>query len=147
MSSLADLLKTPAKRKAVIDDCARLVDDEVSAKSGLSGLAIKGGYAVVKAIKPGIVRDACDHLIDEFVEKLAPYWTEFQEHGAGKSFGAFLEPKKTQVANALLEVTDGKARNAKNATIKKAYDKLRPTGVKNVEQAVPGIAAVIQKHA
>lgn len=147
MSSLADLLKSPAKRKAVIDDCTRLVDDEVSAKSGLSGLAIKGGYAVVKAIKPGIVRDAVDHLIDEFVEKLAPYWTDFQGSGGGKTFGAFLDPKKTEVANALLEVTDGKARNAKNGTIKKAYDKLRPTGVKNVEQAVPGIAEIIQKHA
>ena len=146
MTSLAELLTDAAKRKAVVDDCVRLVDDEVSNKGGLSGIAIKGGYAVVKAIKPGITRDAVEHLIDEFVAKLDPYWQDFKKAG-GKGFSTFLEPKKTQVANALLGVTDAKASRAKNQTIKKAYDKLRPTGVKNVEQAVPGIARIIEKHA
>ncbi|MBC7792740.1 MAG: hypothetical protein H7Z43_03450 [Clostridia bacterium] len=146
MSALADLLKNTVKRNAIVDDCARLVDEEVAAKGGLSGIAIKGGYAVIKALKPGIIRDACDHLVDEFVGKLDPYWADFKTTG-GKTFESFLTPKKNQVANALLEVTDGKARNAKNPTIKKVYDKLRPTGVKNVEVAVPGIARVIEKNA
>jgi hypothetical protein len=146
MATLKDLLQEPAKRRAIVDDCARLVDEEVSAKGGLSGLAIKGAYAVVKAIKPGMVRDACEHLIDEFVEKLEPYWADHKAKGSG-TFVAFLSPKSTEVANALLGVTDRKAARAKNPTIKKAYEKLRPTGVKNVESAVPGVAKIIERHA
>ncbi len=146
MATLKELLQDQAKRRAIVDDCARLVDDEVSAKSGLSGLAIKSAYAVVKAIKPGMVKDACEHLIDEFCEKLEPYYADHKAKSGG-TFVAFLTPKSTEVANSLLGVTDRKAANAKNQTIKKAYDKLRPTGVKNVESAVPGIARIIERHA
>jgi hypothetical protein len=146
MATLKEMITDPTKRKAVIDDCAQLVDDEVSNKGGLSGIAIKGAYAVVKAIKPGVVREAVDHLIDEFCEKLEPYWATFKANGSG-TFERSLDGKRTEVANALLGVTDVRAAKAKNGTIKKAYEKLRPTGVKNVEQAVPGIARVIEKHA
>ena len=146
MAKLNEMIADPAKRKAVIEDCTRLVDDEVANKGGLSGLAIKGGYAMVKAIKPGIIREVVDKLIDEFCEKLEPYWADFQTKGGG-TFERSLETKRTEVANALLGVTDKRATKADNRTIKKAYEKLRPTGVKNVEAAVPGIARIIEKHA
>jgi hypothetical protein len=146
MATLKDLLTDATKRRAIVDDCARLVDDEVSAKGGLSGLAIKGAYAVVKALKPGMVRDACEHLIDEFVEKIEPHYAEHKASGGG-SFVSFLSGRSTKVADDLLGVTDRRAASAKNPTIKKAYEKLRPTGVKNVEAAVPGIAKIIEKHA
>jgi hypothetical protein len=146
MATLKEMIADPAKRRGVIDDCARLVDEEVSNKGGLSGIAIKGGYAVVKAIKPGIIREMVDKLIDEFCEKLEPYWADFTAKGSG-TFERSLEGKRTEVANALLGVTDKRAARAENRTIKKAYEKLRPTGVKNVEQAVPGIARLIAKHA
>ena len=45
-----DLFIAPGYRPRVVDACVRLIDEEVAAKSGLSGMAVKGAYAVVKKI-------------------------------------------------------------------------------------------------
>ena len=44
-------------------------------------------------------------------------------------------------------ISDERAARAKNQAAKKAYEKLRPTGKKNVEAAVPRLAAMVEKHA
>ncbi|MEM6731939.1 MAG: hypothetical protein AAF658_10310 [Myxococcota bacterium] len=143
---LKDILAEPSRRPAVIDDCVRLIDDEVKAKSGLSGVAVKGAYSVVKAIKPGIIREAVDRLLDPFVAKLDPFFDEWKGAGSGP-FDGFLSGRRNEVANALLGVTDERARKADNRTLRKAYDKLRPKAVGYVESAVPGIARIIERHA
>lgn len=145
MSNLEEVLLDPARRGRVVADCVALVESEVGAKSGLSGMAVKGAFAVVRKLKPGIIRDAVDHLLDEFVKRLAPFYADFSGSGSG-SLESFLSGRAGQVANALLGVTDARAARAQNATIKKAYEKLRPSGLKHVEAAVPGIAQVISKH-
>ena len=58
MSTLAEVLLVPGKRPKVVDDCVRIVDEEVDSKGGLSGLAIKGAYALVKAVKPGFITES-----------------------------------------------------------------------------------------
>ena len=44
-------------------------------------------------------------------------------------------------------ITDEKAKRAKSGMIKGTYDKLRSSAKKNVEAAVPRLAAMIEKHA
>jgi len=144
MKNLQALL-TPEKRPAVIADCLQLIDSEVASKKGLGGMAVKGAYAVVKRIKPGIIREAVDNLLDDFIAVLDPFYAEFVLQGA-TSLESFLVTRGATVADALLGVTDKRAQKANNRTLKKAYDKLRPTGVRHTQAAVPGLARVVQRH-
>ena len=48
MGSLVTVVSDPARRRLVIEDCVALLEAEVDAKSGLSGLAIKAAYKAVK---------------------------------------------------------------------------------------------------
>lgn len=143
----ARLLDDPSKRPAILADCVRLIDDEVSRKGGLSGVAIKGGYKVVGKIKPGIFREAMDSLLDSFVDRLEPFWAEHRKAGGDENdFPAFLSKRSDPVADALLSITDARAARANNKTIKKAYEKLRPKGKDHVREAVPGVARTLSKH-
>ena len=144
MATLTEILLQPARRPQLIGDCVQLVDDEVASKSGLTGLAVKAAYAIVKRLKPGIIREAVDSLLDEFVSRLDPFYANCLKDGA--NIEAFFASRTETIANALLGVTDVKAARAKNKTIKSAYEKLRPTGVKHTAAAVPGIARLIRKH-
>lgn len=145
MTSLKEIV-TSDKRPAIVRDAVNLVDSEVSSKSGLSGMAIKAGYKAVKAIKPTLIQDAVDNLLDKFVDKLEPFHTSWADAGKSGGFDSYLSARKSEVANALLSVTDERAKSVDNKTIRKTYEKLRPQGEKNVEAAVPGLGRVLNKY-
>lgn len=146
MATLKEILCSPENRPSVIRDAEHLVDSEVSAKSGLSGLAIKAGFKTVKALKPGLIQEAIDTLLDRFVERLEPFHQEWVESGKKQPFDAFLNARTSKVANALLGVTDDRARSVGNTTIKKTYEALRPQGEKNVAAAVPGLGRLLNRY-
>jgi hypothetical protein len=142
--SLSEKLSDPAKRNPLIDDCVKMVDTEVSNKSGLGGIVIKTGYGAVKGIKPGFIRRVIDKLFDEWAAKLDPIW----EEGAAKpSQKAHFEGQRGRIADALLSVTDAKIDTAESGVVRSTYKKLRPSAKKHVEEAVPGLATLLQKHA
>jgi hypothetical protein len=145
MGNLKDVIADAGRRAQVVQDCATLVDTEVSHKGGISGLAVKGAYAIVKKVKPGIVPELVDKLLEEFVAQLDPFCGAFKAQGQGTLEG-YLTERASEVASALLTATDARAAKADNRTLKGAYDKLRPTGVKHVEAAVPGIGRVLSKY-
>jgi hypothetical protein len=142
--SLVETLADPAKHDPVIADCCTLIDEEVAAKSGISGLVVKGGYAAVKGIKPGFIREVVEKLLPEFAEKLDPIWAEGRKSGDAEGH---MVRQKSRVADELLSVTDGKAKNAKSSLVRGTYDKLRGSAKKNVEEAVPRLAKLLGKHA
>lgn len=146
MGALADKLCVAPKRPAVVADCVALIDAEVAAKGGISGLAIKGGYAVVKAMKPGMIPNAMNNLLDEFLAAMEDSWAEFQAHGQGRSLESYLAPKKREVANRLLAITDRRRDRVDNEALKKAYNKLRGYAQDNVEAAVPAVARLVERH-
>src|SRR4051794_37290371 len=78
MSTLADILLVPGNRPKVVADAVRVIDEEVDSKGGLSGLAVKGAYALVKAVKPGFVSEAVDSMLDDFVKRLEPFYAAAQ---------------------------------------------------------------------
>ena len=145
MAKLLEKLPLPERRGEMVDDCCKLLDSEVASKSGLSGLAVKAGYKVLKGIKPGAVRHAVDDLIDEFIEALEPFHADFEKGGSG-SFGGYMKGRRGEIAEALIAVTDRRAQNADQKTLAKGYQKLRGTGVRNVEQAVPGLADLMDRY-
>ena len=134
------------RRGAVVEDLQTLVDTEVATKSGLSGGIVKTGYAAVKKVKPGIIPEAIDKMLDEFVEQLEPFWAAYSTEPAG-DFGAFLAARPHEASEALLAVTDRRAERSSRAAITSVYGKLRPKAQENVVQALPGLGTVVEKHA
>jgi hypothetical protein len=145
MPNLPEALASESKRSAVADDCLALIDAEVADKGGFTGLAIKAGYKTVQGIKPGFVRQVVFDLLPEFARALDPLYQDAKAtgHGVREYFNANTE----KVADALLTITDEKAKRAKSGMVKGTYDKLRSSAKKNVEAAVPRLAAMIEKHA
>jgi len=145
MATLAEKLLAPDVRPRVVADSARLIDDEVASKGGLTGIAIKGAYAVVKAIKAGIIPETVNALIDDFVAKMEPFYATWSK-APGVSFAAYLEQRSGEVADALLSTTDARAQRSGNATLRKAYEKLRPLGKKQVEAALPRVGRMVNGY-
>jgi hypothetical protein len=144
---VARLLDDKSKRPRILTDCERLIEDEVSSKGGLSGLAIKGAYKVVSAVKPGIIRESMDMLLDDFVKRLEPFYADHRkDNRAPAQFGETLSRRGSEVADALLGITDDRAKKAKNTTLKSAYEKLRPQAKKHVEEAVPRVGRTLSPH-
>ncbi len=150
--TLSEVITAPGKRPAVIQDCGHLIDEEVKKKGGLSGVALKMAFAAVKAVKPGFIPEAIDHMLEDFARRLEPFYESYQQaqgtsaNATGRSLPDHFNLQSTAIAEALLGITDDRAQRAKNATVKKTYEKLRPSAKKHVEEAVPGIGRLIEKH-
>jgi hypothetical protein len=145
MGTLTEALTGESKRGAVVDDCLALIDAEVSDKGGLTGLAIKAGYRTVQGIKPGFLRQVVTDLLPEFTRALEPIYEEAR--ASGGTVGEHFASNTPRVADALLSITDERAKRSKSGLVKGTYDKLRGSAKKNVEAAVPRLAAMIEKHA
>jgi hypothetical protein len=145
MPSLTEALTGETKKSAVIEDCVTLIDAEVGDKGGLSGLAIKAGYKTVQGIKPGFVRQVVSDLLPEFARALQPIFDEATSKGS--SVREHFASNTTRVADALLTITDDKAKRSKSGMVKGTYEKLRGSAKKNVEAAVPRLAEMVQKYA
>ena len=145
MPTLKESLEVDGKRPILVRACCGLIDQEVARKRGLSGLAVKGAFKAIKAIKPGFIPDIVDNLWDEFVVQLEPYHTQWQQTPDG-AFGPYLLARDSQVVNSLLEVTDGRARTTKMAAVKKLYTKLRPSAEGHVREALPGMSRLMDRH-
>lgn len=141
---LIDVIADPNRRRAVVDDGVLVIEAEVADKSGLSGMAIKGAFAMVQRVKPGFVGGALNHLLDDFAKKVDPFWTAAVAEGgdASKNF----QRKGPQVAEALLTITDARARSA-SGPVRATYDKLRPEASKHVLVAMPRVAGLLKKYA
>lgn len=146
MKQLKTLLEDPNGRSKIITDCVQLVESEVRSKGGLTGMAVKTAFSIVKAVKPGIIQELVDGLIGQFVERLQPHYEAFQQQDAGGTLRAFLGSRSGEVAESLLGVTDDRAQKSTNKTLVKAYQKLRPKGKEHVMAAAPGIGGVLDRH-
>ena len=145
MPNLPESLASETNKRAVADDCLALIDAEVADKGGFTGLAIKAGYKTVQGIKPGFVRQVVTDLLPEFARALDPLYQEAKTTGHGVR--DYFNANSARVADALLSITDDKAKRSKSGMVKGTYDKLRSSAKKNVEAAVPRLATMIEKHA
>jgi hypothetical protein len=143
MPTLSDVLQHPERRTAVLRDSARLLDDEVAARGGVSGLGVKAAFGMVKAVKPGIIAEVLESLLPDFAKALEPL---LAARPPEQRVGAWLELKTPEVVQALLSVTDERAKRSTHATLTKAYTRLRPMAEKQVAQSVPGLARLVDRH-
>jgi len=145
-ATLQEILLAPDTQPQVIADCRKLIDEEVSEKSGISGAAVKLAYKTVKAFAPGHVQHMVKSLLPDLVDKLEPYWADFKTSG-GSEFGDYLAKRGKEVAEALLSVTDARAARSSRRKIIKAYKTVRGGAVKNVEAALPRVGDLVVKYA
>ncbi len=148
MGTLKDTLLEKLDRAVVLDDCVELVEGEVSASKGASGLVIKGGYKAFKKLKPGIVRDAMDALLEPLVDILDRHYTDFEADKAAQAQGlvAWITQRKEAVAEDILGLGDAAVELSDKKVVKKTYKAVRKVGRKNVVAAVPAIGEMMQKY-
>ncbi len=144
MASLKERLGQSPQRDAVVTDACEVLDQEVADKSGLSGIAIKGAYSIVKNIKPGFVREVVDGLLDDFLDALDPIAQEAVDKQQPP--GRYLAANGERAADALLGITDDRAARSSRAVIRKTYEKLRPTAKKQVASAAPRLGQLLDRH-
>jgi len=144
MTTLPEALSSADKKEVVIDDCLTLIDSEVADKGGISGLALKAGYSAVKGIKPGFIRNVVSDLLPEFAQALDPFYQESVEKK--KKPSEYFPQNGPRVADALLSITDARAKTAKSGVVRSTYDKLRGSAKKNVEAALPRLGKLVEKH-
>lgn len=142
-TSLKDLLGSAPRRQLVIADAVKVLDAEVASKGGLTGIAIKGAYAVVKGISPNFISETIDHLLDDFLAALDPLYQEAV--AANASPQAHVTSNRSRMAEALLAITDRRATTARPA-LKKTYEKLRPLAKAQVEAAAPRVGELLERH-
>ena len=140
---LSDILLNENKRDTIVDDCVKLIDKQVAAAPGLGGLALKAAYSTVKGIRADYCAQVVDQLLPEISIALDPMWTQAVNNGSPV---AYMTERKTQVADQLLQISDKKAENSTRAIVKGAYAKLRPSAKTYVENGIPDLAEIINKH-
>ena len=143
MSTLKEILGSPATRKQVVVDCERIIEDEVASK-GLMGIPIKAAYAVVKTVKPGFIPEVIDGLLDDFADRLDPLYQAAV--AKNEPVLAYMNARASEVAEALLGITDQRAQRAKNQIVRSAYERLRPMAKKHTEAAVPRVSRMVAKY-
>jgi hypothetical protein len=145
MTRLAEVLTSEDKKSRVVSDTLAIIDAEVADKGGISGMAIKAGYRAVKGIKPGFVEKVVSDLLPEFADAVEPIYREAVERS--RPVRDYFVENRTRVADSLLAITDGRATRTKSGVVKATYDRLRGSAKKNVEEAVPRLGELIEKHA
>jgi len=142
MSSLVEQIGQPPKRENVIEDCVALIDAQVKQK----GFVIKSAYATIKAIKKRFVPEVVDALLNDWLGKIQPHYDKWAATKPS-SLSDFLVARSDDVAEDLLSVTDARAEKTSHTTAKKMYFKMRNGAKKDVVEAIPDLAKMIEKHA
>lgn len=140
---LCDVLQDDETRRRLVADCTQLIDTQVSAKGGLSGLALKTTYGVVKGLGPTYVPGAVERILPDILSALDPLWQEGVQSGDPTQF---LTQNPDRTADCLLSVTDSRIAQSNNGLVKTSYNKLRKSVKGDVEAAVPGLAQVLGNH-
>ena len=145
-ATLQEMLLAPDTYPQVTADCLKLIEQEVSVKSGVSGTAVKLAYKTASTFASGYLQSTVESLIPDMADKLQPYWADFTASGAAE-FGDYLVKRSDEVSEALLSVTDARAEVSRRPTILKAYRAVRGGAAKHVAAALPNLGSLVQKYA
>jgi hypothetical protein len=145
-ATLPDILLEDGAKQRLAADCQALVEQELSAKSGVAAAALKVAYKAVTAFAPGYYQTTVENLVPELLTRLQPFWADFQAAGGGQ-FGDYLAKRGEEVSEAVLGVTDDMAEGSDRVTVVKAYRAVRGGAGKHIEAALPAVGALVEKYA
>lgn len=140
-SILVDKLGHEPVRPKVIEETVDLIDAQVKTK----GFLIKGAYSTIKAIKKKFVAETVDALLDDWLGQIQPHYDKW-ETAKSSTFADYIIARSDDVAEDLLKVTDVRAEKTSHTTAKKMYHRMRDGAKKNVVEAIPDLARLLEKH-
>jgi len=147
MATLKEIINDPKVHESVMQDCVRVLDEEVARKSGLTGLAIKAAYKLLKNVQHGrALRKVLEALLPDFMNTLEPYYARYLKEGKGVRWTDFLRPDFERLTDQFLAITDAKSQQSDSQTVKSTYGKLRPKARKEVVASLPALAAMMEKY-
>ena len=139
--SLVERLGKEPIRTKVVDECVDLVEAQVKTK----GFMLKSAYATIKAVKKRFVPEVIDALLDEWLAKMQPHYDKWEATKPG-TFSDYVITRSDDVAEDLLSVTDERAARTSHGTAKKMYSRMRDSAKKNVIEAIPDLARLIERR-
>ncbi|MGC9669803.1 DUF6918 family protein [Planosporangium sp. 12N6] len=145
-SALPDILLSDGAQQQIAADCRVLVEQELSAKSGVSASALKVAYKAVTTFAPGYYQSTVESMVPNLLHRLQPFWADFRAAGGGQ-FGDYLVKRSEEVSESVLAVTDDMAQWSQRGSIVKAYNAVRGGAGKHVEAALPAVGALMEKYA
>lgn len=140
---LRAVIDDEALQARIAEDCAKLMDEQVATKGGISGLALKTAYGVIKGIGADYIPLTLQRLLPDAVTALEPIWVEGL---AGGDPVAHLSDNRSHAADMLLGITDARIEKSNNKIVRASYSKLRQSVKSDVEAAVPGLAQIFSTH-
>ena len=140
-ATLVEQLGKEPQRPQVIAECVELIDAQVKQK----GFVLKSAYATIKAIKKKFVPEVVDALLDDWLGKIQPHYDKWSANKQS-SFSDYVIARSDDVAEDLLSVTDARAEKTSHTTAKKMYHRMRDGAKRNVIEAIPDLARVIEKR-
>ncbi len=146
LGRLVEVLAAPEKKQAVVRDAARMIDEEVGSKGGIGGLALKGAYKIVTSARHDFVANSLEKLMPSFASRLEPIYDERQAAAPQQPLEVYFTQRASDVANALLSITDERAQRSQRGGARAAYEKLRPSAHRHVEEAAPKIGRLLDRH-
>ena len=141
--TLKTIIKDKSVKASIVADCTQLIDEQVTAKSGFSGMALKTAYRVIKGIGPQYIQGAIDRLLPEVFKALDPMWEEGVATGAPVEY---LIQNRSRTADMLLSVTDARMANKPDGVLRSTYNKFRKSVKGDIEEAVPDFAKILGTH-
>ncbi len=139
--SLVERLGKEPVRTKVVDECVDLIEAQVKTK----GFMIKSAYATIKAVKKRFVPEVVDALLDDWLNKVQPHYDRWDAAKPG-TFSDYIISRSDDVAEDLLSVTDVRAERSSHTTAKKMYARMRDSAKKNVVEAIPDLARLIERR-
>lgn len=145
MATLESTLLTSDRREKLVADCVRLIQAQVASRGPIRRIALGAGLAVLEAIKPRALQRAVAGLLPEFAAALDPLYQRFlaEKHA---DFSGFLDTHSSEAVDALIAVTDRRARASANAAVRSAYGRLRGSAEAEVRSALPALGRVLSAH-
>jgi len=141
MPTLVELFGKDPVRALVVADCIALIEAQVKQK----GFVIKSAFATVKAIKKTFVPEVVDALLDDWLGKIQPHHDRWAA-AKTSTFSEYVIARSEDVAEDLLTVTDERAEKSSHTTARKMYQRMREGAKKNVVEAIPDLARLIERH-
>lgn len=118
------MLLAPPRRDAVVADCVKRLEAHVAQRPGLKGIGLRAALSAVKAIRPDVVPKVVTRLLPDYLDTLEPLHRRFRA-GGERDFSRFLDAHLDEAVGAVLAVTDRRAQDVRQASLKAAYARVR----------------------
>lgn len=145
MATLSEILLASPKREALIAGGAALLEKAIADRGGLTGMAYRTGYAMIKAAKPGAARRASTELMPGFADALNPLFAQhLQKGGSPETFGSTLLGNANTAIASMIAVADRRVEGSSDM-VRKTYARFRGNAESEVARILPDFAALLDK--